>query len=237
MIGVNNAHSLEVSSLLSNLKVDTGSRELTVAGEKEVFEWGWNGIRLLEEFIELDYATLDKLQISHEGSPDQWAPVFMEHPATWRMLISGPQEIRGYWHFAPLFPDDYQRAKDGSLLDSEITADRIQEFAVPGDYDIYFVQICLHPHYRDLPHRLQLFRSVLETLTYLARQNVFIREICANAYTPVGHSICKSFGLTQSHKHAEHGDIYLGSIQDVLSARFGNLEPELKVLYKQAGRL
>ena len=230
-------HMDQVATADAGGDIRPGAKALSVAGVAEVLDWGWDGIKLLEEFIALDYATLDALLPSHEGSPEQWAPVFMNHPDTWRMLISGPGEIRGYWHFAPLFSDDYERAKAGQLLDSEITADRIRLFELPGRYELYFVQLCLHPRYRHPIHVRLLFRSILDLFKELTEQGVFVREICANAYTDMGRSICRSLELTRLGNHAEHGIIYAGAMSDILKSSFGTLTPTLAKLYGDADLL
>jgi hypothetical protein len=160
--------------------------ELYVAGIKEVLEWEWDGRRLLEELIKLDYATTVELTPAHEGDPDQWGPVFMNHPDTWRLLITGPKNIVGYWHLVPLFPEEYELAKCGRLLDSQITVDTVRLFLPRNLYDIYFVQVCLLPKYRGFGQRKLLFETVLEVFNALSDHEVFIREICANAFTSAG---------------------------------------------------
>ena len=207
---------------------------LTVTGLGDVLDWGWTGEKLLEEFIALDYGTLEGLTAAHEGSPRQWAPVFMNHPETWRMLVSAPGEIRGYWHFAPLFPEDYERATTGRLLDSEVTADRVRMFELPGEYAVYFVQLCPHQRFRHPVHVRQLFRSILDVLEELADQGIFVRELCANAYTDVGRAICKSCGLAPLCSHIEHGSIFGGPIRNVLNSQFGSLNRRLVQVYQDA---
>lgn len=75
---------------------DTPSK-LTVASWDDVVGWGWDGERLLRELVDLDYLTTPLLDDATEGSPKQWAPVFSNHPDTWRLLVHGDKNIVAYW--------------------------------------------------------------------------------------------------------------------------------------------
>lgn len=208
---------------------------LNVASIADVLQWGWDGKRLLEALIRLDYQTTDELTHAHEGDPAQWGPVFMNHPETWRLLTTGPQAIVGYWHWAPLFPEDYCTAKAGQLLDSQITVDTLQFFELPGQYDLYFVQICMLPEYRR-PHALQLlFDTVFEVVELLARDEIYIREVTANAYTPVGEAICRSFNMQVLCPHREHGRIYTAPVRAVLGHALVSRRVGLKRQYMNQG--
>lgn len=153
--------------------VDFASSSLSVATIADVLHWGWDGSKLLEALIHLDYETTEHLTHAHEGDPSQWGPVFMNHPETWRLLVSGPRAIVGYWHMAPLFPKEYVMAKAGQLLDSQITVDTMQLFELPGQYDVYFVQVCMLPEFRR-PRTVQLlFDTVFEVIELLSHSEVY----------------------------------------------------------------
>lgn len=53
-----------------------------------------------------------------------------------------------------------------------------------------------------------LFDSLFKVLVELAREGVFIKEICTNAYTPSGLALCKEFGFTFVGDHRDHGKIF-----------------------------
>jgi len=228
--------SEELADLLS-IEKGEDTRSLDVSTIADVLAWGWSGEKLLEALIELDYLTIDGLTSSHEGNPSQWAPVFMENPYTWRLLTVEPEKIVGYWHFAPLFPDEYAAAKQGKLLDSSITADRVKTFDLPGLYEVYFVQICMHPMFRCLRNTGLLFKTVFGVLDELARERILIREVCANGYTAPGRSRCKGFGLEYACEHSEHGSIYFAPIRKVLESSSAKNFPQLRERYAEAGLL
>jgi len=209
--------------------------DLHVAGVEDVMAWGWDGGALLRQLIAIDYETTDALTQAHEGDAGQWSPVFMNHPDTWRLIAAQPKRIVGYWHMAPLFPREYARAKAGRLLDSQITADVVQLFELPGLYDVYFVQICMLPSFRS-PRNIQLlFQTVFDVLTRLSAHEIFVREVTANAYTRAGEALCRTFNLDLLCSHREHGAIYSGPIERVLRHGFAGRNADLCRRYADRG--
>lgn len=206
--------------------------QLQVADINDVLKWKWDGRKLLEKLIELDYLTIGKdLNDLNEGNKEQWGPVFMNNPETWRLLITEPGNIVGYWHIASLFPPEYELAKSGKLLDSQITADTVHVFGNSDLYDVYFVQVCMLPLYRRARHVKRLFETFFEVLDTLSADGVFVREICANAFTKEGVSLCRSFNLERTGEHSQHGEMYCGPISTVLKNSLARRFPELKKRY------
>lgn len=190
--------------------------ELYIADLNNVTQWNWDGRQLLEKLIAMDYSMFQELTPEHEGDPEQWAPVFLDHPDTWRLLITPNNEIVGYWHFVPLFENDFQRAIKGELRDSEITTDKVRVFELPGQYPIYFVTFGLLPRFRRGKGYRLLLDSLFDVLLQLAKEGIFINQICANAFTASGDSICKTFAMQQAGLHKERGRIYTGTVADLL---------------------
>lgn len=210
-----------------------GIEELRVADINSVVAAGWSGIDLLDRLIALDYEVFENLTPSHEGDAPQWAPVFMQHPETWRLLTTESKEVVGYWHFVPLFHDDYERAVTGTLLDSEITADRLRLFELPGWYDVYFVSVVLQARFRRPKAVSLLFHSLLDVLEGLANSNVFLGRVCANGYTDSGAAICKSVGMTEVGLHSERGRIFVGEMAAILKSYPFSMDSPAARLYRE----
>lgn len=208
-----------------------GQDRISVADLTTVQAWGWNDVRLQQALHELDYETMAGLTDEHSGLVEQWGPVFSEHPESWRLLYTQEGELIGYWHFVTLFPNDHESARNGRLLDIDITADRVQAFEIPGTYDIYFAGICIRPEYRRPKVMKTLLWSLLSVLESLAREEVFVGEVCANAFTPGGAAICKSLGMRPHVKHLDHGEVYLGRLADMLGLQLAQSFGELRSLY------
>lgn len=208
---------------------------IKVGGAEDVLGWGWDGSKLLEELIKLDYSTIEALTHIQEGDPQQWGPIFMDHWDTWRMLFVEPTKIVGYWHMAPLFEEDYEKAKSGKLLDSEITPDRVQHFEIPGHYNAYFVQVCMLQEDRGPTNMKLLYETFFETLNNLAKNGVFIKEIAANAMTNAGISLCRQFNMSLVCAHEHGGTVYSASFRDICRSFLVKRFPELLELYSSEG--
>jgi hypothetical protein len=212
----------------------SGIEELYIADIRNVTDWNWSGDQLLERLISLDYEIFQELTPEQEGHVSQWAPVFMDHPDTWRLLITPGNEIVGYWHFVPLFEDDFQSALRGELKDGEITTDKVRLFELPGHYPIYFVSFGLLPRFRRTKAYKLLLNSLFDVLHDLAKDGIFIDQVCTNAFSLSGEAMCKTFGLTCLRPHSDRGKVYIGSVISMLQLEVCQGYRELRALY--AGR-
>jgi hypothetical protein len=207
---------------------------LRIAELKDVEAWGWDrsGHKLLDELIAIDHEVIDGLTDRDEGKTEQWAPVFMHHPDSWRLLVAGPGEIVGYWHFVPLFEADFQKAKNGELYDSEVTADTVRPFELPGVYNMYITMFGVKAQYRRGIGVTMLFNSFLELLAELATSGIFFREVCANAYSKHGAALCRNFGMKTTQAHVSTGDVYARSVYPFPSEDIFKQSPKLIELYE-----
>jgi hypothetical protein len=179
----------------------------SLAGLNDVIRWGWTGNDLLKHLIAFDRKIIgNQLTDEREGTIPQWAPVFTAHPETWTLVIAGPKQIVGYWHFAALNNKSFQRAKTGELQDSEITLSTVDALDIPGTYNLYFTLLGRLPEYPEAGGKL--IEAFYERLEMLANRGVFFREICANAMTKDGTRICEGVGMARTGAHQDFGTIY-----------------------------
>lgn len=157
----------------------------------------------------------------------------MEHPDTWRLLIDSSEKIVGYWHFVPLFDEEYELAKNGKLLDGEITNDRLAYLAVPGTYNMYFVSITILPEFRGVANFRLLLNSFLKQLSELAKDGIYFNEICTNAFTRAGESLCRTLGMSYQGTHSEKGRLYVLRMRPLPELRIFEDHPDLLRFYSQ----
>jgi hypothetical protein len=179
------------------------------------------------KLIDLDYRTMKGLNETHEGTPAQWLPLYQSHPELWTILVDKPKNIIGYWHFVALFDDDFELAKLGQILDKDITVERIRFLEMPGRYKLYFICISLLPQYRSASGYNVLFNSIFKKLTDLMVQDIYVEEICANAFTPEGQSLCKSIGMQHVCDHIDEGKIFHIKLFPLPNLRILKRFPEL----------
>lgn len=192
--------------------------KLFVADIEDVIKWGWNGKKLLQHLIALDYETTENLNEDNEGTINQWAPVFINNPDCWKLLAIRPCEVVGYWSFFALKKDFFEKMKQGIVNDSEITIDTVIPFENPGEYNIYISIICIKEFYRRNGYLL-LHNSFVDKLNELTDAGYIINEVCANAFTDIGEIMSKNIGLKKTNKHNNFGSIYSGTYIDVCKSK------------------
>jgi hypothetical protein len=212
-----------------NISIDNEFRAIAY---KDLENFNFSIEELADKLISMDLEMIDDIDEDHEGSPSFWIPFLVNNPETWKIILDKNNEIVAYWHFIPLFEDNFNLALEGKLIDTDFKIDMVPVMIL-GVYDIYFVTIVL----KDLHSRSTIFKLLLDSLAKsledLATNGVYIEKICTLAYTPDGESLSKSIGLKYTVDSEYHGKIYSGSIFDLLGRRFCNEYKVLKTLYKE----
>ena len=186
-------------------KLREGAIKLSIADLNTVLSWGWDGRKLLDEIIKLDYELIPGMDARDEGTAEQWTDVFMKWPQTWRLLVSGASTIVGYWHFVTLKKEYFETAMQGRLLDSQITEDKVAPMEKPGDYDVYWVMTGVVSRLQHTTAYDVLYGSFLRVAEDLADRGIFIRSIC-----DAGAAVSERFGRRVVAKHVSKGDVYMG---------------------------
>lgn len=176
---------------------------------KEVSDWGWTPGEIVKALIDLDYDTMNGIDELHVGTYEQWIPIYKSYPDLWVLLTDGPKSIVGYWHYIALPENEFDKAVQGKLHDNMIRLENIVFPSLPGEYDIYFSCISLLKKYRDIKGFKLLFESFLQKLDELASCGVFIRRICANAFTEEGTALCRTIKMDYVCEHEDAGKVFL----------------------------
>ena len=177
---------------------------LQILRTDDIQAWGWSGERLLRKLISLDHHLLgDTLNEDREGTVAQWAPVFMNRPEGWAVLARSDREIAGYYSFFALTDSAFIKAREGRLLDREVTLENTLPMDVPGIYRAYFVLLGAR---RESPRAgARLLESVFDQLEALGERGILFDEMLANAFTADGKRICEGFGMTRVCEHEDFG--------------------------------
>ncbi len=180
---------------------------LKILRADDIQEWGWSGDRLLRKLISLDHHLLgDTLNEDREGTVSQWSPVFMARPEGWAVIAASDRKIVGYYSFFALTDSAFKEAREGRLLDREVTIENTLPLDIPGVYKGYFVLLGAH---RNSPRAgARLLESVFVELEALGERGILFEEMIANAFTPDGKRICEGFGMTRLCEHEDFGIVY-----------------------------
>lgn len=182
--------------------------ELTVKNLQTLNASGWATADVMRRLEQLDYENVAGLDAASEGSAVQWESIADSNPDGYAFLVDAGNQIVGYWHFEA-FPDDLFRcAIEGELEDGDITVDNITLLCAPGILNIYFIIFAVEKRYRGFRANRLLLDALLDRLEELASVGIYVRTICANAFTPEGVGMCKSLGMKYLRPHQRSGLIF-----------------------------
>jgi hypothetical protein len=212
---------------------------IKIGNMRDVESWGWDAECLLKKLVALDHDRIEELTDEAEGTAENWATLFSEQPYSWRLAFDVPKNILGYWEMHPLFPEPFEMAKRGDLVDGQLDLSMI-DILTPHTgtlYNIYFSMIAVTSEAKtkynnEVFDKLRV--SMYGVLNELSEKGIFINEIAAVAWTKAGAQFCKYFGLRETgRKHNKyHKEIYCGPIFNVLK-RCPNKFPNLLNRYVQ----
>jgi hypothetical protein len=222
-----------------------GPSHLKIADMRTVKRWGWDEETLLKMLVDLDHQLIEKISDDAEGNAKQWSLIFRSQPNSWRLIVdTRKKSVVGYWEMHPLFPEYFEMAKSGRLVDGQLTLGMIEVFEIPGYYNVYFSMIGIKEDYRERYQNEGLYGtlvgSIFDVLYKLTGKDIFVREIAAAAWTLQGERLCKMFNLKKTgHSHVTDSDvsIYAGSISDVLNAKPARKFQDLRDRYRKEGLL
>jgi hypothetical protein len=200
---------------------------LRIAGLSFVQDKRWRPTTFIQRLVDI----VDQL-IPDAG--DDWrpprellVPVYYNYPQTWRLLVNQEDDIVGFWRFAPLTPEQYDRARNRRFLDKELTMDALSLFNLSGVYDVYVTFMGIVPLYNiGFP---RLFSSFFSVLDERYREGIYIGSICANALTPLGRKWCDEIGMRPLGQHQRRGHVYEDNMVDILERFESDRAPLLKI--------
>lgn len=194
------------------------SSTLSVADLNDVREWGWTPLRLAEELNDFRLRSIADLVADRQRPAAAYGTSFFDHPDTWRILVTGPEQIVGFWNF-----NSFTSAARAVYLDGQSTMhwpieEVLRPMKEPGWYDIWINTISVHPQYQSLFSAMLLANSLLQVLIDLAQRGILIREVFAGILTREGRLLNHGLGLDLKHIGGNEtaGDIYSGHLPSIL---------------------
>lgn len=194
------------------------STELSVADLNDVRDWGWTPLRLAQELNDFRLRSIPNLSPDRQRDAAGYGTLFFDYPDAWRILITGPEQIVGFWHFVPLTP----LARDMYLAGQSAIRKPIEEILrpmnQPGWYDIWISTISVHPQFQTFFTAMLLANSMLNVFIDLARRGIMIREVFAGILTREGMLLNHGLGLDLKHIAGNEtaGEIYSGHLPTIL---------------------
>jgi len=205
--------------------------ELKVVGLTELDAVGWSVEELLRHIRDLDRSLYTNSGNAAIGNADQWLPIFMNNPETWRAVISSCGELAAYWQTAAVNDDLYFSLKSGLSNEEMLTASSYRPLTSPGTFNLYVVSICINPVYRKAETSMAVIDSFFCVLDDLSRKDIFFNEITGSACSEDGAQICRTFRLEYLRDNTI-GKIYSGYVGNMIRRFKGPLSARYPDLYR-----
>lgn len=164
-------------------------------GEKEILEeLALEG----DVYSEDTQVTLAKCLADHAVNPDIY--MMLRDNKTGRII--------GGIDIEPIDDEFYDRIRRGDFIDMDITTDDILDYTLPYPYSVYFSSIIVHPDYRSSDAFFLMYNKAVEHFINLAKREIYIRRMIADAVTPEGKKLCRIFGMKKIGDSAHGSEIY-----------------------------
>ena len=171
----------------------------------------------MEDIVRLNFdlsgENIDGMTPAEAGTIDQWVGVSNLNPESHVYLLADGKPA-GYCHFQFVPADFYEQIRAGQVDDAEITVDRVVYPVEPGMYDIYVICFLVDRRIRGISATRLLYEALINRVTELRAKGILIDRVLANAFTPEGIGLCRSFGLKKVCDHKRDGVIYEGRLNE-----------------------
>lgn len=118
------------------------------------------------------------------------------------------KNVVGYINSMPLEANFFNKIKSGTTIDLDIPPCEIRKYDLPDFYLMYFSSIGIHPSYHSTNAFRFLYDAFIKKLIILAKNEIFISEVIADAITPEGRQLCSFAGMKEVCKTNHNSSIY-----------------------------
>ncbi len=164
--------------------------------------------KLLNTFDQIDSLVAAFPLVDHPGNDlgddEKWQRVMLHSPSNVFCLFTNDDKLAGYWSCFPVSDELYQQGISGNNINKTIDVDDINNFAVPGDYDFYFVDFFIYRYHTNPSSSRVLFRSFSDFLVSSAKNGYFVRKIFAHTSSPESINLCRNAGFRLITDHKCH---------------------------------
>ncbi len=214
---------LNVLPLKTNLKLNDDSlikhKRIEIITSKQV------KLDDIKQAVHLDSLIYDDVYHVDATLCEEWFDVNPDIYVMAKDIASN--KIIAYVNISPITEECYEKLKNGDFIDTEITADMILNYDMPGAYSLYFSSIVIHPNYHNTEVFMEIFNAIIDKFIILGEHEVYIHRMIADAVTKNGDKFCKLFGM-QKIKGSNHNS----SLYEICM-----IPPKFKILSKKTKKL
>jgi hypothetical protein len=152
------------------------------------------------------YGSNDAAYVADEDILRSW---YLACSDIWTILADrSTNEIVGYINAMPVNKETFDLIRGGKFQEGEFGIENFEPYTRPGFYYLYFCSIAIREDRRTIGNLRKLLDGFMEKLWRLSHQNIFIREIIADAVTTDGVQLCESFGMRQIGSSDRSSSLY-----------------------------
>lgn len=153
---------------------------------------------------------------------------FIQNPDIYTVIVDKRiDKVVGYINAMPLEEEIISKIQDGVYMDTDIKPEYILTYDFPDFYKLYLCSVVIDPDYRGSIAFKMLYEAYFDKLLNLARNDVFVSEIIADAVTKDGEKLCNFIGMKKIND-TQHGSAIFKTTL---------LPPSIRVTTKKAKHL
>ncbi|MXQ09334.1 hypothetical protein GQ651_15925 [Alphaproteobacteria bacterium GH1-50] len=159
-----------------------------------------------------------------------WTDFYETFTGNWDAVLSG-DEMVAKWSLPFLLPEDEQAFREGRLLETDMTADRVRRAVLPGTYFGYCPALIVAPGHEAAS--APLLASFIRFLEDHARRDILLHGIGTISVSAGGAQICRDLGMTKLGTHVTDGSYGIWELPGsaIPASIFGRKSPLLARAY------
>jgi len=229
-------HEKTADNNIQNIISGSGSKTdkfvTRMARYEELTGLGYDAKKIAIQLVENDYITCNGISEDNEGDAQQWAKFLQNSTETFQFLLNGENQIIGNWSILALNKQMFDDAKDGRLLEKDITYEKGEMIAFPDNYYGYVLAFSLLPDYRTMQNYMKIINSFYGQIEVYAENGIYFKEWCMNVFSPEIENLVKKLGFVYLCDNITFGKIYHQKFIPLPNNSIVSKFPRLKELYE-----
>ncbi|MDR0312127.1 MAG: toll/interleukin-1 receptor domain-containing protein [Treponema sp.] len=234
---IDKEQTINVTSSATPITAKTADRKVDrfatrMVKYEELVGLGYNADTIAIQLVENDYINCNGIGEENEGNAPQWAKFVQNSTETFQFLLNGENKIVGDWSILALNKQMFDEAKEGRLLEKDITYEKSEMIVFPDIYYGYVLAITLLPDYRTMQNYMQIINSFYAQLEIYAENGIFFKEWCMNIFSSEIENLMKKMGFVYLCDNMTFGKIYHQIFIPLPKNPLINKFPKLKQFYE-----
>ena len=134
---------------------------------------------------------------------------WQKHPAMFHLALHNGK-LYGYTSAFPLTEEAFKKTLVPDFDEKTLEPDSILKLDTPGNYQMYFCSIVVHPNWQGLGLSKSMRKSFLSYLLSLWHQGKHVKNLSASVVSEKGADMMKSLGMN-AISNGQHGDVFQAS--------------------------